>query len=52
MALHFVVDGAISVDGAEVCQKHDGCHFEVDEEMRLTALADTVLLVYGMPKFP
>jgi len=51
ISLYFVVDGALSINGNEVCQKHDGCEFEADEEAKLSAMADTTLLIYGMPQF-
>lgn len=52
IALCFVVEGAMSINGTEVCQKHDGCLFESAEEAKLTAMADTTVLIYGMPQFP
>ena len=55
MNLYFVVDGAMSVNsavnGAEICQKHDACRFDPADEARLEAMADTTLLVYGLPQF-
>ena len=50
-ALHFVVEGAVSVDGSEVCQKHDAFQCEADESVKVTVMAEATLLIYGMPKF-
>lgn len=50
--LMFVIDGAMSMDNADVCQKHDGIHIAAGERPLLAAMADTTLLVYGLPVFP
>jgi hypothetical protein len=47
----FVIDGAMSIDNGEVCQKHDGVQIEPGERPHLAAMADTTLLVYGLPVF-
>ena len=50
-SLNFVVEGAVSLNGSEVCQKHDAFQCEPDESVQVTAMADAMLLIYGMPKF-
>lgn len=49
--LCFVTEGALSVDDAHICQKHDAFYLESKEQAKLQAMTDTTLLIYGMPVF-
>lgn len=51
-SLFFVLEGALTVNGTEVCQGHDACYFMPADEAELVAMADTRILVYGLPQFP
>lgn len=49
--LHFVLEGAMAIDDEQIFQRHDACHFEPADGAKLTALADTTVLIYGLPDF-
>jgi hypothetical protein len=49
--LCFVLEGAMTIDENDVCQRHDACHFESGDQATLSAMTDTTVLVYGLPEF-
>jgi hypothetical protein len=49
--IFFVIDGAMSIDGGDVCQKQDAFYLEAGDRARLAAMTETTLLIFGMPAF-